>query len=222
MHPDDQDFTDLTFPANKTAEVQEITSTQHHPYWEVTTQKWTDAVDLKPGDEVLTADGTTRRITRVRNYQTTPRPAHNLTVANLHTYYVLAGTTPVLVHNSGCDLAAHEIANGHTIAQHVGKSDADLMARNIDYASTFGTLEDAQSATTRNIWKNNDAIADWLRGPKFRLTISGGISPFEGRVYRSSSDSFLQPQYTTTVLERAPSMPEGYRIVTSYPDMFPR
>ena len=26
---------------------------------------------------------------------------HNLTVDNLHTYYVLAGTTPVLVHNEG-------------------------------------------------------------------------------------------------------------------------
>jgi HNH endonuclease len=26
---------------------------------------------------------------------------HNLTVANLHTYYVMAGTTPVLVHNCG-------------------------------------------------------------------------------------------------------------------------
>ncbi|MYZ41045.1 MULTISPECIES: polymorphic toxin type 43 domain-containing protein, partial [unclassified Streptomyces] len=27
---------------------------------------------------------------------------HNLTVSNLHTYYVLAGAIPVLVHNSNC------------------------------------------------------------------------------------------------------------------------
>lgn len=27
---------------------------------------------------------------------------YNLTVADLHTYYVLAGDTPVLVHNVGC------------------------------------------------------------------------------------------------------------------------
>ncbi|KAB2587498.1 hypothetical protein F5983_37650 [Streptomyces arboris] len=27
---------------------------------------------------------------------------YNLTISNLHTYYVLAGSTPVLVHNSGC------------------------------------------------------------------------------------------------------------------------
>jgi Colicin D len=30
-----------------------------------------------------------------------PGPAHNLTVADIHTYYVLAGNTPVLVHNTG-------------------------------------------------------------------------------------------------------------------------
>ncbi|MEU9624099.1 toxin C-terminal domain-containing protein, partial [Streptomyces sp. NPDC048155] len=29
---------------------------------------------------------------------------YNLTVDGLHTYYVLAGQTPVLVHNSNCDL----------------------------------------------------------------------------------------------------------------------
>ncbi|MFF1926335.1 hypothetical protein ACFVW8_37945, partial [Streptomyces sp. NPDC058221] len=28
---------------------------------------------------------------------------HDLTVNGIHTYYVLAGATPVLVHNSGCD-----------------------------------------------------------------------------------------------------------------------
>ncbi|MFD7982561.1 polymorphic toxin-type HINT domain-containing protein [Kitasatospora indigofera] len=99
--PDDQDFTDLTLSkAGQAATTQILTSTQHHPYWEVTAQKWIDATDLNPGDEVLTTDGTTLNVTKVRNYQTSPRPAYNLTIAQLHTYYVLAGEIPILVHNS--------------------------------------------------------------------------------------------------------------------------
>jgi hypothetical protein len=42
----------------------------------------------------------------------------NLTVANLHTYYVLAGATPVLVHNSACTHAVVGLqnANGNELA----------------------------------------------------------------------------------------------------------
>ncbi|WP_344447530.1 hypothetical protein, partial [Kitasatospora nipponensis] len=35
-------------------------------------------------------------------------PAYNLTVTDLHTYYVLAGTTPVLVHNCGSNFKPGE------------------------------------------------------------------------------------------------------------------
>jgi hypothetical protein len=32
------------------------------------------------------------------------RTMRDLTVANIHTYYVMAGNTPVFVHNSSCDI----------------------------------------------------------------------------------------------------------------------
>lgn len=104
LTPDDQDFTDLTLAVtdehqSAAESFSTITSTQHHPYWEVTKKHWTDAVDLNPGDEVLAADGTTVKIIDTRSYRTGPRTAYNLTVEHLHTYYVLAGATPVLVHN---------------------------------------------------------------------------------------------------------------------------
>ncbi|WP_280668855.1 MULTISPECIES: polymorphic toxin-type HINT domain-containing protein [unclassified Kitasatospora] len=99
--PDDQDFTDLTIksPNSATADSTTLTSTQHHPFWDVTTQSWTDAGHLKPGDQVRTEDGQAADVISVRNYHTAPHTAYNLTIANLHTYYVLAGATPVLVHN---------------------------------------------------------------------------------------------------------------------------
>ena len=96
----DTDFTDLTIhtpTGNRT-----ITSTQHHPYWDTTTQRWTNAADLNPGDHLRQPNGVTVTITHVRDY-VAHIITYNLTVAQLHTYYVLAGNTPVLVHNtSGC------------------------------------------------------------------------------------------------------------------------
>ncbi|MFF3075338.1 polymorphic toxin-type HINT domain-containing protein, partial [Kitasatospora sp. NPDC057936] len=98
--PDDRDFTELTIAApDGTASA--ITSTDHHPYWSESAHDWRDAVDLVVGDTVRTADGRAPVITGTRHW-TTLQPAYNLTVALVHTYYVLAGNTPILVHNSGC------------------------------------------------------------------------------------------------------------------------
>ncbi|WP_035850506.1 RHS repeat-associated core domain-containing protein [Kitasatospora azatica] len=118
--PDDQAFTDLTFapdaPNAAATEVSSlssptdgaVTSTQHHPFWDVTAQRWTNAADLRPGDRIAvdTAAGTAT-VTSVRSYRTDPETAYNLTVDELHTYYVVAGGTPVLVHNDACPYGYH-------------------------------------------------------------------------------------------------------------------
>ncbi|WP_280725351.1 polymorphic toxin-type HINT domain-containing protein [Kitasatospora sp. MAA4] len=98
--PDDHAFTDLTLTTH-THTLASLTSTQHHPYWDITTHRWTNAADLHVGDQLLTTDGSTVTVQAARNYETAEQTAYNLTVADLHTYYVLAGVTPVLVHN--CD-----------------------------------------------------------------------------------------------------------------------
>ncbi|MFF1906533.1 polymorphic toxin-type HINT domain-containing protein [Kitasatospora sp. NPDC058218] len=73
-------------------------ATDGHPFWEAGTGTFTDAADLGPGDELRRPDGTTVGIIATRAY---PQDlvAYNLTVSDVHTYYVLAGATPVLVHN---------------------------------------------------------------------------------------------------------------------------
>ncbi|MER6304309.1 polymorphic toxin-type HINT domain-containing protein, partial [Kitasatospora sp. NPDC001539] len=98
----DRDFTDLTISApSDPSKSSTITSTQKHPYWDETTRHWTNANELKAGDYLRSADGETATVLQVHNYRTNPQSAHNLTIADVHTYYVLAGTTPVLVHNTG-------------------------------------------------------------------------------------------------------------------------
>ncbi|MFK0195838.1 polymorphic toxin-type HINT domain-containing protein [Kitasatospora sp. NPDC090308] len=97
--PDDRDFTDLTLQAEGTEQGSiTLTTTWHHPLWDVTTKRWTEAHDLAPGDQVQTLDGGTVTVTEVRNYHRTA-VTHDLTVADVHTYYVKSGATSLLVHN---------------------------------------------------------------------------------------------------------------------------
>jgi hypothetical protein len=80
-----------------------VTATAGHPFWVPTLREWVDAGKLKPGQWVQTSSGTWIQIGAVEAWTAKKATVHNLTVTDAHTYYVLAGTTPVLVHN--CSLA---------------------------------------------------------------------------------------------------------------------
>ncbi|MET8149111.1 RHS repeat-associated core domain-containing protein [Actinoplanes sp. NPDC049668] len=76
-----------------------IVTTEDHPFWSLTEGRWNRADELDLGELILTADGQGEP---VRGLDTAKRPgtAVNLTVDDLHTYYVLVGDVPVLVHNA--------------------------------------------------------------------------------------------------------------------------
>ncbi|MFF4853967.1 RHS repeat-associated core domain-containing protein [Streptomyces rubiginosohelvolus] len=116
---DDKDFVDLTIatkpdgagskfgkgdhPADPTsdgASTATLTSTVNHPFWSPSERKWIEAGDLTPGMTLRTADGDTATVVGNRAFEQRQR-THDLTIRDVHTYYVLAGVTPVLVHN--CD-----------------------------------------------------------------------------------------------------------------------
>jgi len=126
----DDDLVDLKIAGPHGHDVV-LHTTSRHPFWDDTERRWIPAGELTPGHELNAADGTHARILTVK-----PVPGsaamYNLTVQQLHTYYVLAGTTPVLVHNSGgcnvadsprlqAQLAAEELAgaDGHAFQKHV-------------------------------------------------------------------------------------------------------
>ncbi|BCY10433.1 Hint domain-containing protein [Actinoplanes sp. L3-i22] len=83
-------------------------TTQEHPFWNDTARDWTGAADLRPGD-LLRSTVAAPSVAGVRSF-TGDQEMFNLTVDEIHTYYVLAGTTPVLVHNitAGCWAATDE------------------------------------------------------------------------------------------------------------------
>ncbi|WP_406417112.1 polymorphic toxin-type HINT domain-containing protein [Streptomyces sp. NBC_00842] len=97
---DDKDFTELLIgTAHGDAS---IITTSHHPFWSPSKHAWIDAGDLKVGMRLRTDKGATPTIEATRPFRQR-LVTRNLTVDGLHTYYVLAGATPVLVHNDGGD-----------------------------------------------------------------------------------------------------------------------
>ncbi|MFF2629433.1 polymorphic toxin-type HINT domain-containing protein [Kitasatospora griseola] len=97
----DEDLVDVTVQTGDGSD-ETIHTTSKHPFWDATTNTWAPAGKLEPGHDLVTRAGSHLRITAVT---ITPGAAdrYNLTVTELHTYYVLAGTTPVLVHNCKTD-----------------------------------------------------------------------------------------------------------------------
>jgi large repetitive protein len=106
----DRDLTDVSVKvAGSGAAV--LHTTQHHPFWDQTTSKWVLAADLVAGHTLHADGGGAVTVVAVRNFTDGGgRDMRDLTVADVHTYYVIAGNTPVLVHNSNlCDIHGNPI-----------------------------------------------------------------------------------------------------------------
>jgi hypothetical protein len=92
-----------------------VVATKGHPFWVPDAGAWVNAGDLKPGQWLQTSAGTWVQVTAVRA-RTTYATVHNLTVNTVHTYHVMAGNTPVLVHNCNLGTASSEQALEHNRA----------------------------------------------------------------------------------------------------------
>ncbi|MFF0151933.1 RHS repeat-associated core domain-containing protein [Micromonospora sp. NPDC005203] len=89
----EKDLVDLTIDG------EVVTATGEHPFYDAADRRWIDAGDLTAGDELRSPTGGTVKVDGVRRYGAVDQPVLNLTVSGVPTYYVLAGDTPVLVHN---------------------------------------------------------------------------------------------------------------------------
>ncbi|KPI21410.1 RHS repeat-associated core domain containing protein-containing protein [Actinobacteria bacterium OK074] len=103
---DDKDFVDLTVAAEKgKGTAGSLIATVTHPFWVASQGAWVYGGDLQVGMTLRTEDGKQVRITSVRHFRK-QQTTHDLTVSRIHTYYVLAGNTPVLVHNNSCSIGS--------------------------------------------------------------------------------------------------------------------
>jgi Pretoxin HINT domain len=76
-----------------------LRATDHHLFWSATANGYTEADALRVGDRLREPDGRLATISGLHTY-TADLTAYNLTVNRTHTYYVVAGQLPGLVHNT--------------------------------------------------------------------------------------------------------------------------
>jgi hypothetical protein len=101
----------------------DITATDGHPFWSPDLETWVKAADLAAGSWLRTSAGTYVQVTAVTRWTAGDQHVYNLTVDATHTFYVLAGSAAVLVHNCGKDQGIYELVDAFNPGKtYVGKS----------------------------------------------------------------------------------------------------
>jgi RHS repeat-associated protein len=189
-------------------ETGKLTATDGHPFWVPSLHEWVKAADLQAGALLRTSTGTYVQVTAIRKWTAQDQWAHNLTVDGLHTYYVMAGASPVLVHNCGADGARFVVDSAGTATDRLGArfvvdsagTATDTGSRNaISLGRYPAYLKDAQATGSRTFnvgdaWEGMAARADrfggtedgseiWIRNSRF---LEDGIR--RGSTFRLASD----------------------------------
>jgi RHS repeat-associated protein len=127
-------------------------TTEDHPFWSVTDQKFERAEQLTVGEKVLTADGRTLTVGGLRSGTSRTALAYNLAVDGIHTYHV--GQRDVLVHNVCPDRLFSGDGWQHALYEHVDGSPG-VAANNTTFSNYLelddigDLIEDAASTAGR-------------------------------------------------------------------------
>jgi hypothetical protein len=84
----------------------DVVTTGHHLFWSSDRREWLTARSLRSGNTLSTEVGDPRAVTSTASAFAVER-MYNLAVADIHTYYVMVGDSPVLVHNCGGSVGGH-------------------------------------------------------------------------------------------------------------------
>ncbi len=137
-----------------------VVATVGHPFWSVSDAAWVDAGDLSVGDAVLQADGATSVVTEVVEVSR-PAVVHNLTVADLHTYFVVVGDAPTLVHNSSCPIGTRIQASSDA-ANSAASNPSQIFIKD-KHLSDFGGRFSQFNTSSRS--EAQEWVAEGLRSP---------------------------------------------------------
>jgi RHS repeat-associated protein len=180
-------FVHLDVPTfDVTVDGEIVTTTEEHPFW-VIGKGWTPVQDLKVGDQLREPDGATVAVQAVRATGKTAT-VYNFEVEDTHNYYVLAGNTPVLVHNI-CNLPIGPGSEkAWTVLNRIDAKGAPLPGYKGGsvFKNSQGRLPEIDGVTYRE-WDVNPYVKGVNRGAERLVTGSDGSAYFTGDHY----DTFL-------------------------------
>ncbi|GIF62191.1 hypothetical protein Ais01nite_02260 [Asanoa ishikariensis] len=134
-------LTDLTVTTVNGVETV-VKTTDEHPFWVPSRGEWVGAANLHDGVTLDTLDASGAVVRKVTTYSG-PVTMYNLTVDNIHTYYVLAGVTPILVHNCPEDLPGDQFSN-HARDRLASREVSEAEARRVLDREPFPYWHDGQ------------------------------------------------------------------------------
>ncbi|MFJ9713401.1 DddA-like double-stranded DNA deaminase toxin [Streptomyces sp. NPDC101234] len=114
---------------------------------------------LRAGEWLQTSAGTYVQVTAIERWTVQNTTVNNLTISDVHTYYVVAAATPILVHNtSGQACEAWTASQGHVTA---GVLDVQVDQVPLGSGPDSGGFLSAD----RNAADGVDSIVDWRSVP---------------------------------------------------------
>ncbi|MGC0340321.1 ricin-type beta-trefoil lectin domain protein [Streptomyces sp. SLBN-8D4] len=217
----------------------DLTSTSGHKFF-VMGRGWTLASDLRPGDSLRTPGAGPRTVAAVLDRDASaPQTVYDLTVSGLHTFYAVAGATPVLVHNCS-DLILDEASfpgQAHTLKDHVrpNQAEAETIAHDKTVKNGYDTpnsvfvdQQTAQQVVDYALANNANKIRKWMSENRTNeLTWSGtfGRNNSLGTVYydsgraapKATGNGFFIKLVRAPKVEGQAKHPLGYYVQTCYP-----
>jgi hypothetical protein len=140
-------------------------------------------------------------------------------------YQVITPSATQAAMTCNFDLTLHEGGDhkGHTIANHVGKSDSFLTQRltndpELEGASTYASLQQAQSLTNSAICEDQVKLSNFINNAedKTRLVLKKKFSSITGTLMKA--DKTKNNVYSVTVvIQKKSTFKDKLVIITSYP-----
>ncbi|MBO3087836.1 RHS repeat-associated core domain-containing protein [Cellulomonas dongxiuzhuiae] len=149
-----------------------LTTTEDHPFWSVTDQRFEAADELSEGERILSADGQELEVYGLAPGSARQALAYNLTVEGIHTYFVGVGDESALVHNTCKVRGLWNITTEGTAATRRGpfgtlwKSKSDDLWWSRDTAGHGGSAWKVYQETPKGLeWMAGaDQYGDFIRG----------------------------------------------------------
>jgi hypothetical protein len=146
------------------------------------------------------------------------------TAVDIGVPFIAGFARAIAIRRGGISLVPEEAVGGHTIARHVGRTEAQLRLRlanqpKIPAATTFKTLKDAERCVAEAIKANKSAIKEWAKTAN--IGQAKGFPYDAGRIIGEgvirSTGQMQEMSKMVIVLRKVKEQNRIYFVLTAYP-----